>query len=283
MLDHITHHSVANAVRLKRSTSDGACIIVEGPSDKRFFSKIIDRDKCTIEIAHGRGNAINALKVLEDAEVPGIVAVLDADTWGLAGPVAENANIVHSDMHDVECMMLRSEATVALLLELGSEAKIRAFTRPDAVADVLAENCIPLGCLRLISLRDSYGLKFEGLDFSRFVSNNTLELDVDAMIGEVLNKSRRHGIASELKRKVTELMAEGCDAWQICCGHDITEILGLGLRRKLGSIGAAAATAEAIERNLRMAYPTQAFRSSQLFLGLDEWGKRNPGFQLMTC
>ena len=62
MREYITGHSVANAVRMKRTQFAGAFLIVEGVSDKRVYGLVIDRDACTIEIAFGRDNVLDAIQ-----------------------------------------------------------------------------------------------------------------------------------------------------------------------------------------------------------------------------
>jgi hypothetical protein len=71
------------------------------------------------------------------------------------------------------------------------------------------------------------------------------------------------------------------DPWQLCNGHDLVEVLSIGLRRAIGSQSAAAVRVEEIERALRLAYESVDFAASALYRTIREWEQRNHPFRIL--
>jgi hypothetical protein len=229
MQQHITAHSVANAIRMKRSLFVGAFLIVEGVSDKRTYGLVIDREACTIETAYGRSNVLAAILILNADGFPGALAIVDADVDRLTGEMPSQDNVLRTDLHDVECMILNSPAFDRVLDEFGSEERIEQFARKRGglVARELAVSAVPLGCLRLISIQNALELRFEGLTFSRFVEVSGLRIDVGKMVREVVDHSQKHHLDQKhLGELVSQEMQKGHDCWQVSCGHDIVNLTG---------------------------------------------------------
>ena len=92
-------------------------MLVEGPSDKSTFRNLTDPALCQIVIAHGWENAQSAAAILEHEGFPGVLTVLDADFRRLENMAPPSENILLTDFHDFECMMVASPALAKLLGE----------------------------------------------------------------------------------------------------------------------------------------------------------------------
>jgi len=191
----LTAESVANDVRMRRQLFKGTMLLVEGSVDARFMRRFIDERNCMAVVAQGRDNAIEALKILTDAGVPGVLALIDADFDRVLGEVSGGPNLLHYDYRDLEIMLLVSPALEKLLGEYGSEEKIREFETLEGVDTrrALLLRAQEIGLLRLMSVRDTLSLRFDGLSFG-FVNSRTLELDVTELLVAVKNNSNMHGL-----------------------------------------------------------------------------------------
>jgi hypothetical protein len=285
MKEYITKHTIANAVRMRRSLFDGTFLIVEGPHDKRVYERIVDAEACTFEIALGRNNAVGAIEILNLAAFRGAVAIVDRDFHNVLDAVSFPLNVVMTDLHDIDCMMLSSPAFDHVMSEFVSEDRLDAFaaeTNP-LIAHHLAANAAVLGCLRLVSLRSGYNLRFEGIEFHKFVDTETLSLNCAEMIREVLNKSQRHDLdVITLKDEVGAELLENHDHWQIVVGPDVISILSLGLRRVLASHDAKEVSPMILQRCLRLAYEPCFLKNTNLYQSLLCWEKANPDFALLS-
>ena len=284
MRNYITADDVANGIRMARAQFSGTFLIVEGQTaDLRVYKRLIDSKRVQVTPAHNKDNALAALKILEEADFTGVVAIIDADFWRLEGLCPTSPNQFITDTHDLETMLLESSSFDKLLDEFGSEQKITNFTANNKmnVRQTLLAAACPIGYLRWASQRNNLSLKFEEIVFSGFLDRNTLHVDISELIREVRNKSGRHDLGDNyLQGKIDELADSKHNSWDICCGHDLVCILSFGLRSILGSNNTNKVEPEALERLLRTGYESAYFLSTQLYHSLRGWETSNPPFRI---
>ncbi len=286
MRNYITADDVANGIRMARTQFRGTFLIVEGQTaDFRVYKRLVDSKQTKITPAHNKDNALAALKILEDADVEGVVAIVDADFWRLEELDPTCPNLFITDTHDLETMLLESPSLEKLLDEFGSEKKIASFIENSKmdVRQALLTAAGPIGYLRWVSQRNNLSLKFEGISFREFIDRNTLHINISKLIPEVKNKSLRHDLSdNDLQNKIDELTDPKHNSWDICCGHDLVCILSFGLRSVLGTNNANEVKPEDLERILRAGYEYVYFLSTQLYRSLQEWETSNPPFRILS-
>lgn len=267
MKDSLTADREANAIRLERGSFPGVFLLVEGSTDKLFYSNLVNEKQCRIVVtiagSSRKKRAIEVLTVLEKSDFPGILAIVDADFDHLESIVYTNQNLFLTDTHDSETMMLRSSALERVLAEYGSEDKISAL--PQDVRTLLLNAGMSIGYLRWTSQKDGLDLTFEGIKFSKFLDEKNLILDEVKLIQTVQDKSQNWDLKSDRLSKQTYLEY---DPWQICCGHDLVKILAIGLRHVFGTVKKES---EDLETSLRLTYRPQDFLETQLCQKLKEW------------
>jgi hypothetical protein len=220
------------------------------------------------------------MSTLGKSNFQGIIAVVDADFDHLKAPSHSASNLIRTDTHDLETMLLKSSALEKVIAEFGSEEKIAKFGRD--VRTVLLEAGMPIGYLLWISQLNELNLTFNGITFSKFIDDQTLQIDELMLIQEVKNKSQAFGLKSEdLQQWLTNQKSNNHDSWQVCCGHDLVEILSLGLRRAIGSAKASDVEPNSLERSLRLAYEKTYFCKTQMYLSICSWESNNQPFKVL--
>lgn len=273
-------HNLANEVRLKRTQHSGAFLLVEGSDDGRFYRRFIDPEHCHIVIGLNKASVVSAITLLDDTSVVGALGAVDCDFDNLDGKVLPSRNLFWGDCHDIESMLVRSQALESVLHEFSSPLKLDEFEARHGgpFRTWLLETALCLGHLRWHSLSTGLGLRFEGLHFSRFVDPKTLSLNPKVLCNELRKQSQNYSVSE------TRLMAAGWPQtqptypWQVCCGHDLVELLTLGLRRAIGS--QQGLTADDVASALRLAFSKQDFADSALFVAIDVW-ESNSHFRVM--
>ncbi|WP_265274377.1 DUF4435 domain-containing protein [Nostoc sp. KVJ3] len=172
MRDFLTVDRVANQIRLRRSTYTGTFLLVEGSSDKTFYKRFVDQLVCELVETSGKQRAIEILKILEQSNFQGVLAIVDADFDRFETLLYTSPNLLCTDSHDLETMLINSPAFNKVLAEFGSEKKIAQFTQD--VRLVLIKNAMSVGYLLWISKCDGLNLTFEGITFSKFINEQTL-------------------------------------------------------------------------------------------------------------
>jgi Protein of unknown function (DUF4435) len=269
----------ANEVRLRRSTHKGAFLIVEGSSDAKFYRQQIDAEHCQIVVAQNRDMAIKVLETLQKLPAPDVIAIVDRDFDELNGTLPTLPNLFFTDTHDLETLLLQSPALEKLLNEFASEDKLARFGQN--LREVLLISGSAIGYLLWVSLQDAMHLKFEGIDFPKFVDEVTLKINEAKLIEEVKNKSQKPGInTADLQERLEQQKNSSHDLWQICCGHDLISILAVGLRKAIGSKKPQEVTADILERSLRLAYEQVYFQKTQLYGAIALWQTNHPTYRI---
>jgi hypothetical protein len=264
-------HTLANEVRLKRTQFAGTFLLVEGPDDSRFYRRFIEPRHCRLSVGFSKENVISAIDLLDAGGVNGILGVVDSDFDVLEGKNLPSLNLVRGDCHDVEALLVRSPSLETVLHEFASHEKLVRFEAKynGPVRKWLVETARCLGYLRWNSLRAGLKLRFEGLAFSHFVNPLTLELDAAALRAEIKNNSQNWKISDRELNAAGWPADKGEDPWQLCCGHDLVELLTLALRRAIGS--KQGLTTDGVSSALRLAYSHEHFVGSALRAQVGRW------------
>jgi hypothetical protein len=271
---------IANEIRLKRSQHKGSFLVVEGRDDRLFCERFIDTSTCNIVVAENKENVCEVIRILDDDHFLGALGMVDADFDRIEGSELPSVNIVISETHDLETMLIRSPALDRVLVEFGSSEKLETFGRD--VRDALLTATLPIGYLRLHSRQTELNLRFQGLNYAICVDPQSLEVDHPALVQEAKNRSQRPDLSSaELETAIRSLEGTIDDPWQVCTGEDMVSILAIGLRRPLGTNSAQIVNSEVLRRSLRLAYGDNEFNGSQLAEALRDWEHRNPNFRVL--
>ncbi|MEQ8970623.1 MAG: DUF4435 domain-containing protein [Coleofasciculus sp. C1-SOL-03] len=281
MREFITPDRIANQIRMRRSSHEGSFLIVEGRNDKLVYERFIDRTNCEFSIASGKENAVAAIKILEQDNFAGVLAIVDADFCRLEGTLPSSSNLLLTDEHDLEMMLFKSSASDKILSERGSEDKINKFGQD--IRLTLLESGKRIGYLRWVSLKDNLFLKFEELSFSKFIDKATLVIDTGKLIKAVKDHSQKLALREQdIQKSIETLEKTARDPWQLCCGHDIICILSIGLSKVWGSWKTNEIRPDILERELRLAYEESYFRNTQLYQLIQQWEINNKPYQVLS-
>ncbi len=277
---------IANSIRLKRSADpDRSFLVVEGQDDKAFFGR--HARSCDIVVAWGRPNVVGVIVELDRTSFLGALGVVDADFTILEGEGLVSPNLVVTDHHDVESMMLDSPALSHLLRELGDDVRLAEFGRERAttLTEYLLSAGKWIGYLRWASARNKWSLDFEELDFSRFVRERDLGFDLHLFLVEIRNHQggRTTPLPSEgeMQSAITALASPLHDLWHVCCGHDLVNLLSIGFRRVLGKNNEALVRRDRLEQQLRLAYEERYFKETRIYQAIFAWEVRNRPFKIL--
>jgi uncharacterized protein len=264
----------ANSIQLQRQSYSGSFLLLEGTLDMKFYRRFINEDACRLSSHEGKENVIAVLTILEQRDFQGVLAIVDADFDRLVLPTYQSPNLLLTDTHDLETMLIQAPAFEKVLFEFGSEKKIEEFCRD--IRQTLLDAGISIGYLLFISRSRLLNLKFEGVSFSKFIDEHSLLIDENALIQEVWNKSKASGLnIQDLQKDLTQQKNAGFDPWQVCCGHDLIQIFTIGLQKALGTKNSTEVKQDILERSLRLAYEKVDFLATQLYSDIRAWEIRN--------
>ena len=275
-----TSNEIANEIRMRRSQFSGTFLIVEGRDDRLFMENFISQSTCKIEVAEGKQRVCDVIYVLDKDNFDGVLGLIDADFDRIEGVPDRSQNLVMPDSHDLIMMLVNSPALDRVLTEHGSRKKLETFE--ENVLQALIDRGLPVGYLRLHSLRDRLDLRFRGLKFSAWIDRSSFVADTLELIRRVKNHSQRYDLPdSDLEVAIEKLHSSKYDPYEICNGTDVIEILSIGLRGVLGNKKLGEVKSEILKSSLRLAFSEQDFRSSNLRNAIVKWQNQKPGFQVL--
>ncbi len=281
----------ADSIRLL--PSGYSFLLLEGETDEKLFANFIDEKKCRIKVCPGKdkkNQLVETIEILNKENYKGVIAIVDADFWIVDGKVINTPNLLHTDTHDIETMIIKSDAFDKFLSVYGSDTKLE-----DAgdVRQLLLTAGMPIGYLRWVSEAEALGLSFKikmkkkgkkekGISFKKFINNDNLMIDESEMIRVVISNSKGNHNQIEIAKKVETLKNSAHDPWQVCCGHDLVEILSIGLTKLFATYVHTVVAPVLIGKNLRLAFSFENFKKTQLYKNIKNWEGTNSSFQVLS-
>lgn len=287
MREHITGIRIATKIRMLRSVKCKiSLVIVEGDTDRRLFGKFINEPKCEIVVAEKRENVIEAINILNEAKIYGYFGIVDLDFASVEGDIEDIPNLFLTDTHDIESMIIKSPSLENIISEFADKDKLVGFQKSKAksLREVLIESTKPIGYFRWFSLRKNLGYSFKDIDFSKFINSNTLDIDNAKLITEVLNKSQKYNLreVNRIEKGIKQIISDKHDPWHLCCGHDMSQILLIGLKNIFGLHNTHNLKWKEFEGDLRLAYEFKFFSKSGLHSKIKEWESNSHGFLVIS-
>ena len=267
-------------VKMNRMSHDGSFLIVEGKDDVRFWTPTSRRHaSCELVDGEGKRNVIGGIQRLDVENFAGVLGVVDNDYDLLDGIAVESENLLATDAHDLECLLCRSSALDAVLAEHGSRPKIERFEN-ETGSDVrtgLLKRALVFGRLRWAAVRCHPVIDLGRLNVSRFVDRDTWTVTVEESICKALLDS--HDDAHAMTHRIVELPR--ADPWYVARGHDMIEILRIGLRHTLGELPASVGVEE-IGRMLRAAMSQDDLQATKLWTAMRTWEGANRPYMVLA-
>lgn len=259
-------------------------LVVEGITDFRLYSKLIDRSVCEVVIGDSKQNVIETVKTCEIQNLPGIIGIVDADFLHMEKVEGLPSNLFVTDVHDLEAMLINSKAYDNVLLEYADASKLARFEqrRKMPLKQILLENVALIGYLRRLSLLYHLDLSFNDLGFSEFTHVSDLEIQEERLINYLLFRSKRHHAKNsvELTKMLNALIQPGDDLWQVCCGHDLMELMTIGLVHLFGNYNAKKMISGQLEGCFRLTYQEADFTETKLYHSLKKWEEKQENYRI---
>ena len=225
----------------------------------------------------GKPNVIGAVQRLDATQFGGALGVVDSDFERLTGGRIESSNLLYTDAHDLECLLCRSSALDKVLAEHGNVSKIHRFESAGIdVRTALLERALVFGRLRFAALLARPSVKLQ-VKVQQFVDEKTWTVDDETLI--------RHAAPGSLHDAdaITSRLRQRPDVypWHVVRGHDMIEILRIGLRRVLGNLPPSIGTKD-IARLLRAAMSPEELRNTRLWADLRAWETANRPYAVLA-
>lgn len=274
---------IANLIRLTRQQFKGTILAVEGSTDSRLFQNLVDLKECLVLHCDGKNNVLDVVKELEGSNFEGILGIIDADFWRIMGKSSPSQNIILTDTHDLDSMLVFSTALDKVLSELIHSDKLRTLKVP--IIDGVKCGAYPIGLLRLLSEQNNgrFQLNFKDMDYSFFLNKSDLSTDINLLLKNLKLVSQRPEFdKDDLIKQLDELLVQNHDVLQVCTGDDLMEIITFGLRYIFGNRRTCYLTRDLLNKDLRIAYNNEYFKYTCLHHMIERWETLNTNYKVLA-
>jgi len=259
---------LADRIRLHRQVDERFVVVVEGPSDRRLVERLIPSSSATVFIGNSRDHVLEAADDLRRFDLDRVACVVDRDFDDrVAATQAAGLPVVSYDGADLEDMLAHSPAMERMIGELGSENKLNSYGGAERLLAQAREQSLPLARLRRLNVSRGWSLDFNAIDIANKVDKVTLELNVtgvcmalrqtwsEAVAQRELEECARSGDAGRCPRTGRDLVR----------GRDLLALVGVGLRKLIGTRSKAQTSSEMLEDVLRSSADLEWLKQSDWF------------------
>ena len=262
---------------MTRMSHRGSFLLVEGSDDMRFWRTRRDQ-RCELVCGESKGNVMDGIEQLDAQGFEGAIGVVDSDYDVLVNRTYASENVVATDAHDLECLLFRSQGLEAVLAEFGDAAKIRRFETAAGsdVRNSLLERGLAFGRLRWAALRHHDTVGLGEVSIPHFVDEDTWEVNEKGLWRAVPTCSQDD--VGTWSLRIAQLPP--ADPWHVARGHDLLDILRIGLRKVLGDVSPQVGRRQ-IAQVLRQALPDRAFKGTGLYGNVRRWETQNAPYVVL--
>ncbi len=277
MREFLTVSDIANNVFMMRSAFKGTMLVVEGPTDHRLYGKFTDRNDVRTVIAHSKDNVKG---VIREASVrrglKDVIGIVDSDLDFLMGNRV-SPPLFRTDTRDAESMIMSSGSFREVLWEYADQEKLAHFeSRYGDVVERIEDGAYPVGLMMYLSQCEDLNLSFKDLEFLDFIDRSSLRCDIGKLCSAVVRNTASARItARELHVLMDEYMQEKHYVDEVCRGHDLVNVMAIGLKYIFGSDNALHLRASALGSALRLSYDIEEFSRTKLYEDTRAWAEKN--------
>ncbi|MEZ5672811.1 MAG: DUF4435 domain-containing protein [Thiotrichaceae bacterium] len=282
-------NSLVAEIEMMRTTHRGSFLLIEGDDDSKFWKTRIADQKCEIIICGGKKHVIMVIeKLIKNKKMSGILGVVDDDFDSLEGKTRDSPNLIATETHDLECLLLCSQAFEKVLAEYGNSGKIKQFKQVEArdLRESLLMRGVVFGRLRWLSLKHCFKINFDRLPPNKFI-NDDWRVDETSLFNnmiQILNQSG-HTLTNDQLNDLIHSLPHDADLWKMCQGHDLISILAIAFRKVLGPPPAQKnfVKDDQIASVLRHGIEFTEFLATELAKKIKNWEQNNTPYQIFRA
>ena len=272
---------ILNQVRMRHSQSHKLTLLVEGPSDRKFFLNWLLEEQLRVEPLQGRQQVEAVWRLAcKQSSLPPLICLVDLDYDQLLGkPLVEHERFIYvssysgeeeAEANDLEGVLVRSEALRKLFYEklperiLDEQEDLTAYLaqRREALRYAAAQ----LGAYRAAAQffynefhRGYWDRDALQLGAAEFLEPAMLTID-PAGLRETVAASALHNCDQDwMLSRAAQLLQEFGQGWSLCRGHDLSKLLSL----HLNALGRQNLSQADVESLLRAGFEAAMVRETQ--------------------
>ena len=261
-------------IKMILASTRAAVLVLEGVDDVRFWTPR-KHSECGIVDGEGKSNVERGMSRLDCQGIRGVLGVVDEDYDLLERSELCSRNLVAICPHDLECFLCQSSALDKVLAEHGSQSKIVEFEERESVdvRTALLRRAEVFGRVRWAALRFHLDIDWAAVRVARFVDSGTWSVDEVGLL-----RAAEQGVEGGLRWYIGQLpRGEG---WRVVNGHDVLEILRVGLKKVLGDLKSGIGVKQ-LAGVLRAGIDVRELKRTSVWREMVAWERANEPYRVL--
>jgi hypothetical protein len=231
-------------------------LVVEGPSDARLVDRLAPKEWVTFP-AGTRNAVVETVREVWKASLPRVAGLVDPDFDDYVYEARrEGAPVFFYENADLEAVLILGQSFDTLLGELASAEKLARFGGVEPLRLLAVRAATELAALRRESRDRGWGLPFDSIDTAGKVHTTDLTLKAQPYCQALLDKADTAVDRSEVLSVVLAARENAPDAQSLHLayfrGKDALAVVGVALRRAVGTCVSGVTTIDHLSRLLRL-------------------------------
>ena len=276
---------IITSIQILRSSSldnynERSFLLLEGSDDSKFWIYYISDENCRIIICNGKKHVVAAIEKISKEKITGVLGIVDDDFDSLEGKTLDLPNLIATETHDLECLLLRSRAFDKVLAEHGNKQKIDKFKHSEnkELREALLRRGVIFGQLRWLSLRHRWKINFDCLPPNKFV-NKDWQVDQIKLLDNMI-QLLENALTKEQLQSLIDSLPQDADLWKVCQGHDLLYIFAIVFQKVWGQ---KAVGSDSIAAVLRQGIESTEFLATELAKKIKIWECDNQPYQIFRA
>lgn len=244
------YDSLPDRIRHARQSDSRSILVVEGPSDERLIARISKGSWC-VYIAGSRNSVVNCIDEVFSARIPRVAGLVDRDFDDVLEECQKrNAPIYSFIEADLEAALVTQPIFDLMVHEFGTREKLAKNGGTSSLRNAAVSVAAIVGHVRHANAKNSWGIDFEKLDFSKKVDARNLTFAVDRFFNSVSALVPDADSRAAVRRLAADLDCITVTEDVKFRGRDALEVVRIGLQRLYGN--SSISKAEDLARCLRL-------------------------------
>ncbi len=282
--------SLAFAKMCQKGNFKKAIVYIEGESDVILYKKIIDKEYAELSQTRGKAAAMSTIKKANLMKQKGLLAIVDSDFDHILN-IGPDENVIRTDTHDIETLMIESGAFDDVPDGFIDERKLNnSIYNEESLWERIIDIASCIGKIRLLSAENGWNMKFaddnsnkDFLDDERiiYLKDGELKFDAHQYIWKCINNAVRCSITVRDAYECYKNDNRAFDIWQICRGHDLSELIALVYSRTI--FGKRNVYRTEVENTIRAVYiKSRKFGETKMCDDIKNWQSANESWKVLS-
>lgn len=229
------YDSVSNRIRHSRQSDDRPVLVVEGPSDLRFFERI-GTGRWAIYPAGTRNAVATQVEEVISLGVDRVAGLMDRDFDNFVSECVDaGLPVVSFDEADLEACLLNTDCFIDVVQELASAKKLAQRGGVESLRQLAVQLAMLVGAVRTENALHGWGIDFESIDLIRRIDTGSLSLKLDGF-SAVASRCAAGDVEVATIRTILETARDAAPDSLRFRGKDALLVVQLALKRHYGDM-----------------------------------------------